>query len=389
LGRVNAAVVAQKLGRRDNVEMGGQFRFRTPAIGVAKNHAQLSLDDTGRVFSIPEHPHPAMFSRAECIPAVVCESRRAMKLNLILPRSSWPELESAVEALLPCLASLGVLVSAFGRASGNPDSALHRALSNAESYDPAAPSLALGRPRDMILFPGWGKRCGLLLDDQGLDPEELRHLARLKLLLVPSQWALQRLLQSDLARSGTTSGPQIAVVPMGVSDDIFRPLEPPYSLPEYTFLGLGSQGQDLLLASFSLAFGPTDPVRLWLPWDGAPESAQVVAMSRPTSDLELAELMSVVDCGVLAGPPASWSPELLQMMACQRKVIAPKVGGHREFASEPSCALFAPGDQDDLAQRLREAVAKGRSPNTESGDVVSAFSWINWARQALAFLVQP
>lgn len=290
----------------------------------------------------------------------------AMNLNLVV-KSPWHE---EAKTLAASLAQLGAC--ALG-------------LRPEERFDSGAPSLGMG---EMVLFPGKGSRCGWLLDPappEGDGPAlDAAILAGLDLLLVPSSVALHRAVGSS------APGLRLAVVSLGFDETVFRPIEPAYDLPYYTFLGLRGGGHKTLLQAFRQAFSPDEAVRLWL-WDAPPGLTAAEFGGRKVSLVtarnlaaEQAELMNAADCGVLAAPGLDWSADLLRMMACERGAIAPMTGGHRDAVDETSCALY--GSADELARQLRDAFEAGRGRSAVAREAALRFSSLECARRLLAVL---
>ena len=71
-------------------------------------------------------------------------------------------------------------------------------------------------------------------------------------------------------------------------------------------------------------------------------------------------LLSAMDLGVLASHEEGFSNALLEKLAVGLPVVATDVGGNPEALQDmPDCILVKPGDADDLARGLKEAISAG------------------------------
>ena len=232
---------------------------------------------------------------------------------------------------------------------------IQAALRRQARFDPDAPCLRITPEFDMALFAGRGPRAGLtFFETDRLSDRDRRHLGWLDHLLVPSAWARETAVADGL------DGPRITVVPMGVDRAIFHEGEASRD-GETVFLHVGKwerrKGQDFLLEAFERAFAPSDPVRLELLCDNpllgdrnrewkdrclrSSMAERIRLVPRVGSAREVADRMRAAHCGVFPSRAEGWNLELLEMMSCDKPVIATDYSGHTAFADSDNCRLIS------------------------------------------------
>ncbi len=233
---------------------------------------------------------------------------------------------------------------------------LRRALDRSQQYNPRAASLRVSHQNDLAQHVGKGLHCGLpIFELNRFDPVEQHHLASQDLLLVPSRWAKQVLVDNAIPED------RIRVVPFGVDRQIFRfvdRVEPGATV----FLNVGKwevrKGHDILAEAFSKAFTVKDDVRLVLlthnPFNSAEESRQwadayrgsplgekiQVLEDRLPSQRDVAEVMARADCGVFPFRAEGWNLDLAEMMAMGKSVIATDYSAPTEYLTPENARLI-------------------------------------------------
>ncbi len=278
-----------------------------------------------------------------------------MNLNLMAPIN---QLGYGIVGLnlLKGLAGEGCTVSLFpiGGIEAPPEthSLISAAISNAQQFDPLAPTLRLYHQFDMAPSIGRGKRVGFpIFELDRLTPAEIHSIKSLDRVVTCSKWA------AEIVRRDTNV--ETSVVPLGVDREVFSAAVPPPTSP-YRFITAGKleyrKGHDVVIEAFDKAFGPDDDVQLLMCCDNPfltpqqTKSWHTYASSKKTggkikfaprqaSQNDLAKLMQSAHCGVFPARAEGWNLELLEMMACNRPVITTNYSAHTEFANSSNSYL--------------------------------------------------
>ena len=146
-------------------------------------------------------------------------------------------------------------------------------------------------------------------------------------------------------------------MPLGVDTEIFKPH---LSTRQKTiFFNCGKweirKGHDVLVECFNSAFGHDDDVELWMMcdnpfignkneyWKNLYKSSKlgdkIRIIPRQKSHQDVYQIMKQTDCGIFPARAEGWNLELLEMMACGKRVIATNYSAHTQYCSPVNSLL--------------------------------------------------
>lgn len=213
-----------------------------------------------------------------------------------------------------------------------------------------APSLRIWHQHDVHPRIGKGNHYGFpIFELNRFSPQEVKSMFLCDSIITCSEWAAN-IVREHINAIDTH------VVPLGVDINLFTPVEPNESL-KTIFLNVGKweirKGHDFLIEAFKKAFGPKDPVELWLlpdnpfltqeqvaTWCRMAMHPQIRIFPRKATHQGVFELMSKADVGVFPARAEGWNLELLEMMAIGKHVIATDYSAHTEFCNKDNCNLI-------------------------------------------------
>ncbi len=171
--------------------------------------------------------------------------------------------------------------------------------------------------------------------------------------------AVSDYLRRRLEESVPEGRGKVEVIDSGVDFERFRPLPSPDGPPAYVCVGSLTERKNVLrladafgrLGDGTLTFVGDGPLRSQL--EGRPGITVTGAIPHDRVPEQLAR--SHVVCQPSLVEP--FGQALLEAMACERSVVATRVGGPPEFVSERAGVLVDPFDEDDIADGLRRAAA--------------------------------
>lgn len=261
----------------------------------------------------------------------------------------------------------------------------HCSENNNLFFNAKAPSLRIWHQHDMAIRIGNGLNAGLpIFELNKFTSLEKHHLESLQHILLPSKWA-EYIVKENGINTKTT------VVPFGVDTSLFHP-RPEIKLTSTStnFLNIGKwevrKGHDILVEAFNKAFEPSDNVNLIMncfnpfllnkdsdgndTWTALYKNSKLgnkitVIPKRLETQVDVANLMNAVDCGVFPSRAEGWNLELLEMMACGKQVIATDYAAHQEFCNNHNCALIP---IDGLEPAYDGIWFKGQGEWVELGD---------------------
>jgi glycosyltransferase involved in cell wall biosynthesis len=178
--------------------------------------------------------------------------------------------------------------------------------------------------------------------------------------------AVSEYLRHELEERLPEARGKTEVVDSGVDLERFRPVEPAEQLQSPAFVHVGSLTERKNVVRLADAFALFGRGSLTFVGDG-PLRAQlegrngVRVVGRVAHD-EVPRWLSAAD--VVCGPALvePFGQSLLEAMACERSVVATRIGGPREFVTDEAGVLVDPLDTEELARALE--VASGLpSPN--------------------------
>jgi len=232
---------------------------------------------------------------------------------------------------------------------------IKQALENADRWSNDAPCVRIWHQHDMSMFVGHGEHVGFpIFELDTFNEKEKHHLQSCDELFVCSKWA------ADVCYDNfATPNPPVAVVPLGVDNEIFTPK---LSKRKPTiFLNCGKwevrKGHGDLWQMFNMAFTSEDNVELWMMcnnpflndeqthlWEESYRNstlgAKIRFLPRVESDMQVAEIMQQADCGVFPSHAEGWNLEALEMLSCGKQVIATDYSAHTEFLTQTNSWLI-------------------------------------------------
>lgn len=242
---------------------------------------------------------------------------------------------------------------------------ISKCIKNSYFFDANAPCIKIWHQHDMAQFAGRGKRIGFpIFELDRFNDLEKHQLKSLDIILVCSQWA------KDVVCSNISSFPKnnIKVIPLGVDTSIFKPSS--VSSDKTTkFFNCGKweirKGHDILVNIFNDAFELNDDVELHMmcenPFCSESEQSEWINLyknsklghkihivARQNTQDEVYSIMSQMHCGIFPSRAEGWNLELLEMMACGKKVITTNYSAHTEFCNDDN-ALLIPINKSEIA----------------------------------------
>lgn len=240
----------------------------------------------------------------------------------------------------------GVLVDLY--TIGQIDPSIN--ISNiSNEIDINSPSLRIWHQNEVHPRIGRGRHYGFpIFELDTFSHQEIKSMNLCDSIITCSQWG------ANIVKKHTNI--PIHVVPLGVDTNIFSPVEPNDNL-KTIFLNVGKweirKGHDFLLEAFKRAFGPKDPVELWLlpdnpflnqsqlnEWMNLAYHPKIRVFPRRKTHQGVFELMSKADVGVFPARAEGWNLELLEMMSIGKPVIATNYSAHTEFCNKDNCNLI-------------------------------------------------
>jgi len=168
---------------------------------------------------------------------------------------------------------------------------------------------------------------------------------------------------------------KVEVIDSGVDLERFRPLPAPSADGPPAYLCIGSLTERKNVFRLADAFGSLGDGTLTFVGDG-PLRSQLegragITLTGAIPHERVPEQLarSHVVCQPSLVEP--FGQALLEAMACERSVVATRVGGPREFVSPQAGVLVDPFDEDDIAEGLRRAATLPR-PNPAAREAAAA-----------------
>ncbi len=233
-------------------------------------------------------------------------------------------------------------------------------IANSKMPDFSAPCIRIWHQHDMSQFVGDGLKVGFpIFELDNFTDIEKHHLQFPDKIFVCSQWA-----KNVISQSADRDEDNIHVIPLGVDRNIFRPVDANDS-ETYTFFNCGKwevrKGHDIIVEAFNKAFNSSDNVELKMmcenPFNSEEEEkkwidlyknsklgAKISLIPRVASHEEVYNIMATVDCGVFPARAEGWNLELLEMMSCNKPVIATDYSAHTEFCTDENSFLIDPSE---------------------------------------------
>ncbi len=274
-----------------------------------------------------------------------------------------------------------------GEAHPKEHELIRKCIDNTHVFNCKAPCLRIWHQFDMALHVGKRLHAGFpIFELDRFQPVETHHLKSLDFIFVCSEWAKKILLANNIGSEDT-----IKVAPFGVDREIFKPIgDTEFADANLakgtTFLNIGKwevrKGHDILIEAFNKAFSPADNVHLIMncfnpfigdnnnQWTSLYKKSKLgdkitILPNRLETQEDVAALMNSVDVGVFPARAEGWNLELLEMMACGKKVIATNYSGHTQFINSQNCMLI---ETEGLEDAYDGVFFNGQGQWAELGD---------------------
>jgi glycosyltransferase involved in cell wall biosynthesis len=226
-------------------------------------------------------------------------------------------------------------------------------------YDNQTTFLKIWHQYDLATRIGNGKYAALtFFEVDKLKPIEISMINNTDIIFVASNWAKQILLNNNI----TT---KICVSPLAADQEIFNTSvaheRPKESSDKYIFLNMGKwelrKGHDVLLEAFNLAFEEKDNVELWmlsynpflspednLKWVKLYQNSKlgnkIKILPRLPTHKDVANIISMSDCGIFPARAEGWNNEAVEMMAMNKPIILTNYSAHTEYANTNNSYLI-------------------------------------------------
>lgn len=366
-----------------------------------------------------------------------------MNINIRCPLNGFLGYGHVSINIVKFLTKLGYEVSLFPigniQLTTNDVTIIQKCLENAHQFVYDAPSILIWHEHDMSCFPGNGRKTGLsFFERDKFDTIRIHQLLYCDDYIAPSSWAKKILIEQlqpvedQFTEFTRDLDSHIKVIPMGVDTDIFKPYvqkHPSITSKVPTFLNVGKievrKGHDLIPDLFTKAL-PNQDYKLYMMWSNPFLSQQEVNkwedlyraklgdkvefLPQVRTDIELAQIMSDVDCAIFPTRVEGFGLPILQSMACGTQVISTNYGAQSEFVNEENCHLvnitqkesafdgkwffgdFQWGyignkEQDQIVEHIRTVYNdKLEQRKTKGLETAKKFSWENTVQKIVKFI---
>ncbi len=229
-------------------------------------------------------------------------------------------------------------------------------VSNSRFVDFELPCVRIWHQHDMSQFVGNGEKIGFpIFELDNFTNLEKHHLSHPDRLFVCSEWAKEVVVNTVGIKEEN-----IFVIPLGVDPQVFKPCEP-NDREKTVFFNCGKwevrKGHDVIVKAFNLAFEKKDDVELKMmcsnPFNSEEEEDgwnklyktsklgdKITLIGRVQTHEEVYNIMCESDCGIFPARGEGWNLELLEMMSCNRPVIATNYSAHTEFCNQENSFLI-------------------------------------------------
>lgn len=232
-----------------------------------------------------------------------------------------------------------------------------KAIKNSHFFEYDSPCIRIWHQHDMAQFVGRGPKIGFpIFELDHFSDIEKHSLSYLDKIFVCSSWA------RDIVINNIKISPQnVNVIPLGVDTSIFKPYVHNGQTESTIFFNCGKwevrKGHDVLVKMFNQAFDENDNVQLWLMCDnpflsedeakywknlyyGSKLGSKIRIFSRVSTQEQVYNIMSQIDCGIFPSKAEGWNLELLELMSCGKAVITTNYSAHTEFCDTSNAMLI-------------------------------------------------
>ena len=238
---------------------------------------------------------------------------------------------------------------------------VEQCMTRSRAFDFNAPCIKIWHEFDLATRVGKGKMIAFpFFELNKFNDVKKHHLSSCDKIYTPSKWA-KEIIESEVPNSN------VKVIPLGVDTSIFFPTIFKHSITsqrnqdkKFIVFNCGKwevrKGHDILLDIFKEAFPDEQDVELWMmcsnpvaneevnkQWSSFYKQDQrVKLMDRVQSQKELAGIINSVDCGLFPSRAEGWNFELLELMACGKKVVTTEYSAHTEYCTAKNSIRIKP-----------------------------------------------
>ena len=233
--------------------------------------------------------------------------------------------------------------------------------SRGRMFDMTAPCIKIWHEFDLGTRVGKGEMIAFpFFELNKFNELKKHHLSSCDKIYTPSKWS-KEVIESEIPNSN------VKVVPLGVDTSVFFPTlssdkrnQQQENNKKFVIFNCGKwevrKGHDAILDIFKEAFPEEQDVELWMmcsnpvasqevntQWSNFYKQDQRVRMlDRVQNQQELANVINNVDCGLFPSRAEGWNFELLELMACGKKVVATEYSAHTQYCNSKNSITIKP-----------------------------------------------
>jgi glycosyltransferase involved in cell wall biosynthesis len=222
------------------------------------------------------------------------------------------------------------------------------------TIDRNAGCLRIWHQHDLFPFYGKGLQIGMpIFELESFSKIERHSLLNPDHLFVCSEWA-KKVILNNLPRNED----EVHVIPLGFDPSIFYPKTLKHATTIFGNFGKFEvrKGHDVLVDIFNLAFSQDDDVALvmmphnfflnqeetdW--WVNKYKSSKlgnkIELIGRLPTQIDVAHVMSQVDCGIFPSRAEGWNLEALELLAMGKHLIITDCTAHTEYCDDKNSML--------------------------------------------------
>lgn len=284
------------------------------------------------------------------------------KLNLMCPIGSTGYGITSYNIYKKLREKLDISLFTIGNASIDAEEDKNAIVADIQkqlNYDVDATFLKIWHQYDLATRIGKGKYGALtFFEIDKLKPIEITMINNTDIIFVASKWAKDILLNNGIKTN-------IIISPLAADYNIFNTSvkadRPKECIGKYVFLNIGKwelrKGHDVLLEAFNLAFEKEDNVELWMlsynpflsqednikwiqMYQNSKLGDKVKILPRLPTHKDVANIISMCDCGVFPARAEGWNNEIIEMMAMNKPVITTNYSAHTEYTNKDNSYLI-------------------------------------------------
>lgn len=234
-------------------------------------------------------------------------------------------------------------------------------MANSRMFDVDAPCIKIWHEFDLGTRIGRGEMIAFpFFELNKFNDLKIHHLSSCDKIYTPSNWS-KEVIQNDIPNAN------VKVIPLGVDTSIFFPTlasdkrnSQDVDNKKFVIFNCGKweirKGHDVLLDIFREAFPEETDVELWMmcsnpvandevnkQWSSFYKQDQRVRLlDRVQTQQELANVINNIDCGLFPSRAEGWNFELLELMACGKKVVATHYSAHTQYCTDKNSLTVKP-----------------------------------------------